>query len=182
MYIPIQRAVLGTVIALRTSLWKPIHFLFLKGPMKFVPTLCLVSTLGVSCALPSFAQKIDSKPASGSILKNPAELTFILDPRPLALKDFLWTEPTVSVDGVDVSAAAQALAAGASAVPAGKDDFILAEQVMDGTTVNVKVYGLRGKPGRHRITIKVQPKDPKQVKPLAFEGTYMLPPALATEP
>jgi hypothetical protein len=150
--------------------------------MKLVPTLFLVSTLGVSGALPSFAQKIDSKPASGSILKNPAELIFIFDPRPLALKDFLWTEPTVSVDGVDVSAAAQALAGGASAVPAGKDDFVLSEQTVEDATVKVKVYGLRGKPGRHRITIKVKPKDPKQTKPLAFEGTYMLPPALATEP
>ena len=155
----------------------------LEGPMKRVSTLLLVvSTLGASYALPSFAQAIDSKPASGSILKNPAELTFIFDPRPLALKDFLWTEPTVFVDGVDVSAAARALAGGASAVPAGKDEFILAEQTLDGTTAKVKVYGLRGKPGRHRITIQVRPKDPKQTKALAFEGTYMLPPTLATEP
>ncbi len=150
--------------------------------MKFVPTVFLVvSALGGACVLPSYAQAIDSKPASGSILKNPAELTFIFDPRPLALKDFLWKEPTVFVDGVDVSAAARALAGGASAVPAKGDEFILAEQTLDGTTAKVKVYGLRGQPGRHRIKIQVKPKDPRQTKPLTFEGTYMLPPALVTE-
>ncbi len=148
--------------------------------MKLATALLLLTVSG-SYALPSFAQTIDSKPASGSILKNPAELTFIFDPRPLALKDFLWREPTVFVDGVDVSAAARALAGGASAVPAKGDEFILAEQTLDGTTVKVKVYGLRGQPGRHRIKIQVKPKDPKQAKPLAFEGTYMLPPALVTE-
>lgn len=151
--------------------------------MKHVlPLLLAISTLGASYTLPSFAQAIDSKPASGSILKNPVELTFIFDPRPLTLKDFLWTEPTVFVDGVDVSAAARALAGGASAVPAGGDQFLLAEQTVDGTTAKVKVYGLRSKPGRHRITIQVKSKDPNQTKPLSFEGTYMVPPTLAKEP
>ena len=149
--------------------------------MKLFTTFLLL-TVSASYTLPSFAQAINSKPAPGSILKNPAELTFIFDPKPLALKDFLWTEPIVFVDGVDVSAAARALAGGASAVPAGGDQFVLAEKTVDGTTAKVKVYGLRGKPGRHHITIQVKPKDPNQTKPLAFEGTYMLPPTLATEP
>jgi hypothetical protein len=144
-------------------------------------TALLLLTFSASYALPGFAQKIESKPASGSVLKNPAELTLIFDPRPLALKDFLWTEPTVFVNGVDVSAAARAFAGGATAVPVGDDQFILAEQTVDGTTAQVKVYGLRGKPGRHRITIQIKPKDPKQAKPLTFEGSYMLPPVLSTE-
>lgn len=148
--------------------------------MKLVTALLLL-TFSASYALPSFAQKIESKPASGSVLKNPAELTLIFDPRPLALKDFLWTEPTVFVNGVDVSAAARAFAGGATAVPVGDDQFILAEQTVDGTTAQVKVYGLRGKPGRHRITIQIKPKDPKQAKLLTFEGSYMLPPILSTE-
>jgi hypothetical protein len=148
--------------------------------MKLVPALLLL-TFSVSFTLPGFAQAIESKPASGSILKNPAELTLIFDPRPLALKDFLWTEPTVFLDGVDVSAAARAFAGGATAVPVGDDQFILAEQAVDGTTARMKIYGLQAKPGRHRITIQIKPKDPKQAKPLTFEGSYMLPPVLSTE-
>jgi hypothetical protein len=148
--------------------------------MKLV-TMLLLLTFSASYTLPGFAQVIESKPASGSVLKNPAELTLIFDPRPLALKDFLWTEPTVFVNGVDVSAAARAFAGGATAVPVGDDQFILAEQTVDDTTAKVRIYGLRGKPGRHRITIQIKSKDPKQAKPLTFEGSYMLPPVLSTE-
>lgn len=121
---------------------------------------------------PAIAQELQFDPPPGTRLSDTnafITLTFELGNYTWMSLPWDWQNPTVTLDGEDISVAARSLVAGATAVALNPSQIVVSELNQTATTLTLQFSGLRLSPGFHQVTIEFpgigQP-------PLVFSANY----------